>query len=149
MNSDKIVSFGKYKGQPLSALINDKSYFKWCQQQSWFQEKFPKLCDTSMVEEAPVTIIKRPKPMVVQATVKPSAAPCQPSGPSGPSGPVSEKIRQLEDENKTLLQKINHNKLEIQRLRSQMDNNQEIGDNDTDDDEQPQKAVKKAGKCLL
>ena len=35
-----IVPFGKYKGQPITTLINDTKYLEWCKQQEWFQ-KFP------------------------------------------------------------------------------------------------------------
>ena len=35
-----IVPFGKYKGQPITALMNDTKYLEWCKQQEWFQ-KFP------------------------------------------------------------------------------------------------------------
>lgn len=33
-----IVPFGtKYKGQPITALLNDTSYLEWCKQQPWFK----------------------------------------------------------------------------------------------------------------
>lgn len=35
-----IVPFGKYKGQPITALINDSEYLEWCKSQEWFQ-KYP------------------------------------------------------------------------------------------------------------
>ena len=35
-----IVPFGKYKGQPITTLMNDTKYLEWCKQQEWFQE-FP------------------------------------------------------------------------------------------------------------
>lgn len=35
-----IVPFGKYKGQPITALINDSKYLEWCKSQEWFQ-KYP------------------------------------------------------------------------------------------------------------
>lgn len=35
-----IVPFGKYKGQPITTLLNDTKYLEWCKQQAWFQ-KFP------------------------------------------------------------------------------------------------------------
>lgn len=34
------VLFGKYKGQPITELLNDTKYLDWCKQQPWFQ-KFP------------------------------------------------------------------------------------------------------------
>jgi len=36
-----IVPFGKYKGQPITTLLNDTKYLEWCKQQAWFQKKFP------------------------------------------------------------------------------------------------------------
>ena len=35
-----IVPFGKYKGQPITTLMNDTKYLEWCKQQEWFQ-RFP------------------------------------------------------------------------------------------------------------
>jgi uncharacterized protein (DUF3820 family) len=35
-----LVPFGKYKGQPITVLLNDTKYLEWCKQQEWFQ-KFP------------------------------------------------------------------------------------------------------------
>lgn len=35
-----LVPFGKYKGQPITSLLNDTKYLEWCKQQEWFQ-KFP------------------------------------------------------------------------------------------------------------
>jgi hypothetical protein len=35
-----LVPFGKYKGQPVTTLMNDTKYLEWCKQQEWFQ-KFP------------------------------------------------------------------------------------------------------------
>ena len=35
-----VVPFGKYKGQPITNLLNDTKYLEWCKQQEWFQ-KFP------------------------------------------------------------------------------------------------------------
>jgi len=35
-----LVPFGKYKGQPITNLLNDTKYLEWCKQQEWFQ-KFP------------------------------------------------------------------------------------------------------------
>ena len=40
MNSLPIVPFGKYKGQPITSLLNDTKYLEWCKLQEWFQ-KFP------------------------------------------------------------------------------------------------------------
>jgi len=35
-----LVPFGKYKGQPITTLLNDTNYLEWCKQQEWFQ-KYP------------------------------------------------------------------------------------------------------------
>lgn len=34
------VPFGKYEGQPIKTLLNDKNYFEWCKKQEWFQKKY-------------------------------------------------------------------------------------------------------------
>lgn len=39
---EEIVSFGKYKGQPLSVMLADKKYMEWLQTKDWFNEKFGK-----------------------------------------------------------------------------------------------------------
>lgn len=36
----KIVPFGKYKGQPVEALVHDRQYVEWLTAQPWFKEKF-------------------------------------------------------------------------------------------------------------
>jgi hypothetical protein len=38
--SAKIVPFGKYKGQPVEAMVQDRSYVEWLTAQPWFKEKF-------------------------------------------------------------------------------------------------------------
>lgn len=35
-----LVPFGKYKGQPITTLLNDTKYLEWCKQQEWFKH-FP------------------------------------------------------------------------------------------------------------
>lgn len=35
-----LVTFGKYKGQPITSLLNDTKYLEWCKQQEWFK-KYP------------------------------------------------------------------------------------------------------------
>jgi uncharacterized protein (DUF3820 family) len=35
-----IVPFGKYKGHPITTLLNDIKYLEWCKQQEWFT-KYP------------------------------------------------------------------------------------------------------------
>jgi len=35
-----VVEFGKYKGQPVTDLLNDTKYLEWCKQQAWFK-KYP------------------------------------------------------------------------------------------------------------
>jgi hypothetical protein len=36
-----IMPFGKYRGEPLDALVDDVAYVEWLLQQRWFGEKFP------------------------------------------------------------------------------------------------------------
>lgn len=50
------VTFGKYRGQPLSVLIKDKQYLQWCQQQDWFQKKYPDLCSIEVEQSDEQTI---------------------------------------------------------------------------------------------
>lgn len=38
-----LMPIGKYKGQPIEAIIEDKQYMDWLCQQAWFREKY---CDT-------------------------------------------------------------------------------------------------------
>ena len=40
LQSLPLVPFGKYKGHPITSLMNDTKYLEWCKQQEWFQ-KFP------------------------------------------------------------------------------------------------------------
>jgi hypothetical protein len=40
MSDDKIVTFGKYKGQPVEALAADRQYFEWLSGQAWFRERY-------------------------------------------------------------------------------------------------------------
>lgn len=35
-----VVTFGKYKGQPVTSLMNDPEYVEWCRQQEWFKTKY-------------------------------------------------------------------------------------------------------------
>ena len=35
-----IVPFGKYKGQPVEVLANDKPYLDWLQAQDWFRQRY-------------------------------------------------------------------------------------------------------------
>jgi len=35
-----VVPFGKYRGQPVTNLLNDTNYLEWCKQQEWFQKKY-------------------------------------------------------------------------------------------------------------
>jgi hypothetical protein len=37
---DKIVPFGKYRGQPVEALAADRQYFEWLCGQAWFRERY-------------------------------------------------------------------------------------------------------------
>ncbi len=36
----EIIQFGKYKGQPIQVLQNDKNYTDWLVAQQWFKEKY-------------------------------------------------------------------------------------------------------------
>lgn len=38
MDSIPLVPFGKYKGQPVTNLINDTQYLEFCKKQKWFQD---------------------------------------------------------------------------------------------------------------
>lgn len=38
-----VVPFGKYKGQPLEIMAQDKQYLDWLQAQSWFIEKYQQI----------------------------------------------------------------------------------------------------------
>jgi len=113
------VTFGKYKGQPMSILISDKLYLKWCQQQTWFQEKYPNLCDTTQADNT------KPFPVCETSTIM--------------------KIRYLEEENATLKLKIKSNQSEIQRLNSNCGGDVNQG-GENDIFETPIKCI---GKCLL
>lgn len=39
--NDKLIPFGKYKGQPIEVLQADRQYTDWLTQQQWFREKYP------------------------------------------------------------------------------------------------------------
>ena len=41
METLPLVPFGKYKGEPITTLLNDANYLDWCKQQDWFLKKFP------------------------------------------------------------------------------------------------------------
>jgi uncharacterized protein (DUF3820 family) len=41
METLPLVPFGKYKGEPITTLLNDANYLDWCKQQEWFLKKFP------------------------------------------------------------------------------------------------------------
>lgn len=38
--SNEIVPFGKHKGKPVEALLDDRPYLEWLLSQPWFKEKF-------------------------------------------------------------------------------------------------------------
>lgn len=42
-NHHEIIPFGKYKGQPLEVLQQDKGYCDWLMAQDWLQSRFPEL----------------------------------------------------------------------------------------------------------
>ena len=130
MSTNQTISFGKYKGQPLTILLKDKPYLKWCQQQSWFQEKFPELCDISLTEntQAPMNKSVSVKPIIVKPAVVAES--------------IHVKIKRLEEENDIMMQKIKHNQEEIQHLRANT-----TDDSDEDDTDKP--PIKRVGKCML
>jgi hypothetical protein len=39
MTGNKIVPFGKYKGQPLEVMVADRDYVQWLMAQDWFRDK--------------------------------------------------------------------------------------------------------------
>lgn len=39
MKNDEIVTFGKYKDQPIEVLLNDESYAKWASEQNFIQNE--------------------------------------------------------------------------------------------------------------
>lgn len=41
MADNKLIPFGKYKGQPVEVLSNDRNYAEWLTQQPWAKEKYP------------------------------------------------------------------------------------------------------------
>ncbi|MBP8282387.1 MAG: hypothetical protein KAX46_00480 [Chromatiaceae bacterium] len=43
MNSNEIVPFGKYKGQPIEVMQHDRGYCEWLMGQDWLQTRFPQL----------------------------------------------------------------------------------------------------------
>jgi len=47
------VSFGKYRGQSWTVLLNDAPYLNWCRQQAWFKEKYSKYCMTGTIPPQP------------------------------------------------------------------------------------------------
>ena len=38
METLPLITFGKYKGQPITSLYSDPKYLEWCKQQYWFQK---------------------------------------------------------------------------------------------------------------
>jgi hypothetical protein len=40
MNGTDIIPFGKYKGQPVEVLAQDKQYLDWLMQQDWFNSRY-------------------------------------------------------------------------------------------------------------
>lgn len=37
----KLVPFGRYRGQPLDRMLDDKGYCEWLMKQDWFVQRFP------------------------------------------------------------------------------------------------------------
>jgi hypothetical protein len=44
-----IVPFGKYKGQPVEVLAQDRSYLEWLSAQPWFRERYAGIYNTLIV----------------------------------------------------------------------------------------------------
>ena len=59
------VSFGKYKGKPVSELLADEKYVQWCKNQPSLMEKFGHYFDSSIpaknVESKPLENVSQPK----------------------------------------------------------------------------------------
>jgi len=54
MSDDKIIPFGKYKGQEIEQVIaRDPQYVQWIMQQAWFQEKFQPIYQVVINQFAP------------------------------------------------------------------------------------------------
>ncbi len=43
MSGNQLVPIGKYKGQPVEVLQQDKGYCEWLKNQDWFRQRFPEL----------------------------------------------------------------------------------------------------------
>jgi hypothetical protein len=43
MTDSNLIPFGKYKGQPIEALAQDRQYVEWLTAQPWFRERFASL----------------------------------------------------------------------------------------------------------
>ncbi len=43
MSDTNLVPFGKYKGQPIEVLVNDRQYLDWLTAQPWFRERHENL----------------------------------------------------------------------------------------------------------
>jgi len=41
--TQELVPFGKYRGQPIEVMAQDKQYIEWVQQQGWLAEKYPQI----------------------------------------------------------------------------------------------------------
>lgn len=41
MSKLEIIPFGKYKGQPVDILAQDRQYCEWLEQQEWFRARYP------------------------------------------------------------------------------------------------------------
>ena len=153
--SNETVSFGKYKGQPMSKLLEDQSYFKWCKQQEWFQEKFASLCDENECTPEPAhTYIPHERTPAASSVRTPAASSVRTPSASSVRTPaaststssahvqpddIEEKIMQLESDNRILMNKIESNKMEIRRLKQ-----------GTSGVSEPRTVVKNiTGKCLL
>ncbi|HQZ66224.1 MAG TPA: hypothetical protein PLY87_14145 [Planctomycetaceae bacterium] len=43
MPEPELIPFGKYRGMPVEAIIEDRQYAEWLISQGWFRERFQNL----------------------------------------------------------------------------------------------------------
>ena len=41
--ADEVIPFGKYKGQAIAQVVQDRNYTEWLTAQSWFKERYANL----------------------------------------------------------------------------------------------------------
>ena len=49
MNTNELIPFGKYKGQPLEVLMTDEKYLEWLSNQEWFRTTYPIIYKTVVI----------------------------------------------------------------------------------------------------